>query len=88
MNDIECPYCEEDNTWNGDSLEQDEQQEMECEHCKKTFVFTASYHVHYSSRIAPCLNGEPHDWKPIVGYPQEYFEGKNRCSYCGTQDKR
>ena len=87
-NDVECPYCgkgQEINHDDGYGYEVDEIYEQGCPDCKKVFAFTTSIHFHYDARKAPCLNDGEHDWKAIIGFPVEYFEGKQRCGYCAEE---
>jgi hypothetical protein len=82
---LECPYCEKEMRDPDDCYEEGVTYEHECPHCGKNFVFTISYHISYHPEQAPCLNGEEHDWKPIIGFPEEYFKNKFRCSYCDEE---
>jgi DNA-directed RNA polymerase subunit RPC12/RpoP len=86
--DVECPYCEK---WqeichdDGFGYAEDENHVQECSDCGMTFIFTTSISFHYESEKAPCKNGEAHDLQPITGIPPEFFEGKQRCAYCGDE---
>ena len=83
MTDLFCPYCEHEQDYYEDPLDDDETTEIECDNCKKNFIITAHYSVDYSSEKADCLNGAEHDYQEITGYPKEYFADKRRCSMCG-----
>ena len=80
-----CPYCgkeQEINHDDGYGYEEDEVYQQECGHCGKTFVYTTGVLFVYSPEKAPCLNGSEHEWVDIVGSPEEYFVGKQRCRVC------
>jgi uncharacterized Zn-finger protein len=86
--DVECPYCGKFNEINHDDgygYEENQTYEQECEFCGQTFVYTTSISFHYHAEQAPCKNGGEHDWQPIRGFPEEYFEYKKRCSYCDEE---
>ncbi len=85
MSDLQCPYCDADLDDPDDCYKEDEAYEGHCPYCDKGFVFTLSYSVSYEATQAPCMNGEPHDWKEIHGSPKEYFENRRRCSYCDQE---
>lgn len=84
MKDCECPYCNADvEITNDDGFHEDRIYEQECPKCEKTFVFTASYSIHYSAYRADCLNGGEHRYKETCAYPKEYR--KLRCEDCGHE---
>ena len=86
MSNLYCPYCEHDcGDYVDDCHEQDTEYEYQCPECNKNFIFTIEYEPNYSSSKADCLNGGEHDFKPIIGYPTEYFKNKVRCSMCGKE---
>jgi len=88
MDKVTCPYCEEECEINHDDgafYNEDEQEEMQCEHCDKYFMVATSISYYHEGYKAPCKNGEPHDWQPIHGIPIEIFKGKERCSYCDEE---
>ena len=85
MGTLECPYCEKELNDPDDCYKEDETYEERCRHCDKQFVFTLSYSVSYHSYKADCLNEADHDWKPITGYPEEYFKNRRRCSMCDRE---
>jgi len=78
---IECPYCEKD-VIPGEGYDQEVLYEQECSYCGMTFTYFIQYEPSYTSQKAPCLNGGDHDFKKIIGCPEEYFKDKYRCSYC------
>lgn len=81
--DIECPYCGEDQEINHDDgygYEEDCRHEQQCSDCDKTFTFTTSISYHYSAEKADCLNGSEHRLKMSVTCPREYSE--MRCEDC------
>ena len=88
-NEITCPYCGSKNTdsWEvGPGVNDGDLGIQECDNCGKQFTANRNMEITYNSYPAPCLNGEAeHDWKPIVGYPKEFFEGKFRCHICGME---
>lgn len=82
---LECPYC---HTMHEEPEECDRPNTHfyhECSGCGKTFGFTVDYTKNFYEYSLPCANGEPHDYKPIHGFPAEYFANKRRCSYCGKE---
>ena len=88
MKDIECPYCfHEQEVCHDDGFGTDEGEiyQDECEKCGKFFTFTVSISFSYDAEQAPCLNGEDHKWKQMIGAPKEYFIGRFRCDYCNEE---
>jgi hypothetical protein len=85
MSDLICPYCEKEVKPDEDCCEQDTPYEKECEFCEKSFIYFIDYDPCYTEKKAPCLNGEEHDFQPIIGYPSEYFKNKMRCSFCSEE---
>ena len=86
--DAECPYCGaeiEINHDDGYGYEESETHQQECSECCKIFAYTTEISFHYSVLKADCLNGAEHPWKPIVGCPEEYFRGRQRCINCGEE---
>jgi hypothetical protein len=91
MNDIECPYCEGINEVNhddGEKYDEDKTHEMECDHCRKNFVFHTAISFDYSPKKADCLNGSPHkftDWFTL------WLDEKNKeiqCRICKDCDRK
>ena len=85
FSDIECPYCEkglEINHDDGYGYEEDEVFEQKCEHCGKTFTYTTSISFYHEAQKAPCLNGKPHNWIDISGFPEGFQSNRHKCSYC------
>lgn len=73
MDDIECPYCGEEQEIchdDGYGYEEDTCHEMECFSCEKTFVFTTVISFDYYPAKADCLNGEPHKLKESRTHPR------------------
>lgn len=88
MDKVTCPYCDKEcevDHDDGANYEEDNLTEQQCEHCEKMFFISTSVLYHHTGSIAPCLNGEEHDWQDMNGHPKEYFEGKKRCSYCDEE---
>lgn len=80
-----CPYCDEELSEPDDCHSTDELYTHECPECEKTFTFTIEYSVDYSTRKAPCLNGEPHSFTKRIGCPEYFFAGKYECSHCDEE---
>lgn len=80
-----CPYCKQEIADPDECYEQDTPYEWECRHCGKNFIFYVDYIRTYSEYQAPCLNGGEHEWKPIRGFPEEYFKNKQRCEVCQAE---
>ena len=94
MNEIECPYCEEINEVEHDGeygTAQDIAHEMECDHCKKNFVFTAEVSFDYYPKKADCLNGSPHkfsEWSRLWLNSKLQEIQHRKCTDCGTEERR
>jgi endogenous inhibitor of DNA gyrase (YacG/DUF329 family) len=82
---LECPYCEKEVEPDDDLREPNENIERECPNCGKTFLYQIEYFPSYTSRIVPCLNGEPHNYQEIRGFPEEYYRNRRRCTYCDDE---
>ena len=79
MNDLTCPYCgHEEEVCHDDGMVFEERNEVDCESCKKTYLFVASIIYSYESIAADCLNTGNHDYKQSRWYPN-----KVECSICG-----
>lgn len=86
-----CPYCDTKvriNHDDGYGFEEDETYEQECYKCEKVFTYTTMVAYMYSPQKAPCLNGEPHRWKQMIGVPEEYFENRERCEWCDEEREK
>jgi len=86
--DVECPYCEKWNEINHDDgfgYEEGIKHQMDCEHCKKSFVFETAISFDYYSEKADCLNGISHDFKPSKTFPKEFT--KMVCTMCDETRK-
>jgi hypothetical protein len=89
MNTMECPYCDGENEveMDGDyGSAQDTLHEIECEYCKKNFVFLTEISFDFYPRKADCLNGSSHrltDWAQV--FPE--FK-RRRCLDCGWTEAR
>lgn len=88
MNEIECPYCNKEVEEPDEAYEEDCRYELECNECQKTFQVSPYYIKGYHVIPTPCLNGEPHKYKPIKGYPTEFFENKVRCNDCEAESTK
>lgn len=86
--DVQCPYCNADveiNHDDGYGYEEGQKHQQQCASCDKYFIYETSISFSYEAEQAPCLNEGDHDFKPIHGYPTEYFVNKRRCSICGEE---
>jgi len=91
MEDVKCPYCNEGQEINHDDgygYEEDRVHQQECGHCGKTFTYTTYISYQYDVGQAPCLNGEPHSWKELGGYPPGYMSNFHRCEWCDLEEKK
>lgn len=83
--DYECPYCGLEMIYTSDPIGDGDTINDECEKCGKKFIVTCSYSVSYDTHQADCLNGGPHNFRPIIGVPKEYFENRVSCKDCGKE---
>lgn len=89
LNDISCPYCDEEikiNHDDGYGYEEGKVFQQECRHCDMIFIYTTSMHFYYDANKAPCLNGEKHSWRDIQGYPPGYQSNRQHCEYCDKEE--
>lgn len=88
---VDCPYCGEIQYANLFEYEcgykEDEVYHQDCDHCNHVFVYTATVSYSYEVDKAPCLNGGEHNWKKVIGYPEEFFKGQQYCTYCDGKRK-
>lgn len=90
MADLYCPYCDEAcevNHDDGAGYAEDVTHEMQCSSCDKYFVFHTSITFHYSPEKADCLNGEPHNMKPVISSAKDMWPDWKRCEDCGHEEK-
>lgn len=83
MSDIECPYCgaeQEINHDDGYGYEESVKHQQECAECGKTFIYETSISFDYWPALAPCLNGQDHEYKPTITFPRQ--RTKMRCIHC------
>ena len=80
MYECTCPYCGKTMDDPDECYEPDVSYEHECPHCENNFILTVDYIRIYSEKRADCLNGEEHEYQPIITYPREYT--KMRCLHC------
>ena len=81
--DLECPYCKEElevSHYDGWGYEEGVKHQMKCEHCDKQFVFKTSILFYYEPEKADCLNGNGHNYKKTITYPEEFSE--MQCTIC------
>jgi hypothetical protein len=83
--EITCPYCGHEQEEPDECYEEDRLYEAQCQECEKYYGIVPYYIKGYTEYKIPCWNGENHDWKPIIGYPEECFEGRERCSCCNEE---
>jgi len=89
MEDIECPYCKESFEYDSDPIGQDEETEIECYACDKSFVVSAHWDVTYSSRKADCLNDGCCTFKDLCRTPFIIAKKVGQmCSQCGKEKDR
>jgi len=76
--EIVCPYCGDITS---DSCEYDDNDgEIECEECGKTFRYSRNISVDYCSNKDCELNKEEHKWRLVQVHPSfDYVE----CTVCG-----
>ena len=86
MPDVYCPYCEapiEINHDDGYGYDEDKMYEQECSECGKSFAFTTCISFDHEAFKADCLNGSPHNFKPMATCPKEATEME--CGNCGKR---
>lgn len=86
--DVECPYCGEDNEVchdDGAGYDESQKHEMQCHACDKYFVFTTSISYNYSAGKADCLNGQAHKLRESPTYPKRY--ARMECVDCDYSEK-
>jgi len=82
----DCPYCGKEVEIchdDGYGYSEGETHQQECHHCGKVFVFTTSISFWYDLEQAPCLNGDPHRFKPTWTYPRRFT--RMRCEWCDEE---
>jgi hypothetical protein len=85
----ECPYCgKPQEHCNDEPFDQDEIWDEECNDCGKSYRLQGWYTEEYNAEKADCLNGAAHDFRQIVGAPEEWFIGKFRCVSCEEEEHR
>lgn len=91
FDDVECPYCGEDQEIDHDDgfgYEEGVSHEQECSDCDKTFVFQTSISFFYEGYKADCLNGSSHEWgKPHLQWFNEDEKKElwnRRCKGCDS----
>jgi transcriptional regulator NrdR family protein len=82
---LKCPYCDAEVTPSEDCREQETNIEKQCDVCERTFLYQIVYMPNYTAWQAPCLNGQAHDYRPIVGAPAEYYRRRRRCFHCADE---
>jgi len=80
MSDVTCPYCGKELEVYDCEAGQDENIQIECNECGKTFIAQVEYNVSYYSRKAACLNGGKHDWEIGIIHPD--FPRVHSRAYC------
>lgn len=87
MDEVTCPYCEEDveiNHDDGAHYDEGRLEEEYCSNCDKYFMVSASCSWSFEGYKADCLNGGEHNLEKIhgAGIPGDYYETHMRCSDC------
>jgi len=88
MNNVECPYCGEENEVshdNGENYSEDETTETECSGCEKIFQIETSVIFDHRAIATPCLNDGNHHFEQVYGCPKEVFVGVTMCRICGER---
>lgn len=87
--DMECPYCGEEQEVchdDGHGYAEDKRHEHDCSKCGKIFVFTTYISYHYTPYKADCLNGEPHRLKKTTIFPP-YWPDAVHCQDCDYEKR-
>jgi uncharacterized Zn-finger protein len=83
--EIVCPYCGAEFS---DSWEFKDDDSPECEECGKKFISRRDISVSYTTKKAPCLNGEaPHIWRSMAEEVAGDVLCKNQymCHKCNSE---
>ena len=85
--EIECPYCEEEQPIDHDDgagYTEGKLETQQCPYCDHYFTYTTSIVYHYEANKADCLNGADHKWEPTWGscYPSFTRWGEYECATC------
>lgn len=94
MKDLLCPYCDHEMDVchdDGFGYAEDKAHEMDCEECKKTFVFHTSISFNYNTSAADCLNGSPHrfrEWRRLWENDAGETIEDRRCQDCDHKEQR
>lgn len=84
MRDVECPYCGEEQEINHDDgygYEEGVTHQELCSECEKYFAYTTHVSFDYYAKKADCMNGEPHNFQPVVSVPK-LWPNWVRCVDC------
>ncbi len=87
MSDTECPYCgAEIEICHDDGYGLDEfvRYEQDCPACLKTFAYTTTHFVVYTTFVADCLNGGEHRFR-VVRTANDALPRTFRCIDCGAE---
>lgn len=88
MVNVSCPHCGREFDDEIEDYDDSSSHETECPDCEKVFGYTISISIQAIEYELPCggQDGDgAHEWKPIIGYPKEYFKNRFMCSYCGLE---
>ena len=89
MYEVECPYCNKEVEIEADYINFDQESinEIDCPKCECTFVATTYIDVNLCQpRKAPCLNGDPHNYRKVSRYPLVIGGNVNvRCIWCSKE---
>lgn len=83
MADLQCPYCDADQSVchdDGAGYSECESHEMTCKACDKHFVFQTSISYYYEPFKADCLNGSEHRYAMTKTWPKH--AARWRCQDC------
>lgn len=89
MDDVECPYCGEEQEINhddGHGYAGDTVHSQRCDGCGSNFGFETTKAFHYEVKKVPCLNGEDHVWEKVIHGPK-YWPDWVRCKACSLDKK-
>jgi uncharacterized Zn-finger protein len=85
---VTCPHCGTEFEEECEDIQDSEQYEAECPDCEKVFGYSITVIISADSFELSCGGKEgdgPHDWKPRIGWPEEYFRNKFYCTICGLE---
>ena len=84
MDNVECPYCGEEQGID-ECHDENDVYEQKCDNCGKAFIFTVRISYSFHATRAPCKNGEEHKLNPSAIEPSCFGIGVFSCEYCGEE---